>query len=898
MADFPQYPATSFDQAVDLTIFSGNQLADVINGDATQNVVTESGDIPTLRKALVDNFFFKSPIPWTQGQQVTVFNQLYYFYESTSQNGWYYAPSATSTNPVLMGATPVGDANWRLYSVVSQNTPAEVYPWGTEILTTTTSVSPPYSFDTAIVTFNGITLTDHDYTVNNNIITFTTPLVPEVDAEEPDYLFCYLGRVQQGNPATNYVTYQALATIGSTPGADLVGTVSGNTVQEELDATSSSFQDGAKLFDKNDRVLDRSTTPAQLYYWDGAFPKDVAVGSTPASSGGVGAGKWLPIGDATISAEYGITRIGNGYGYFDTVASATAANLKDGMLATFKGRDTVNDGGGGVFRYEASATTTVDNGIVFAVSGGGRLIRQVRTSLSENQIAEAINVRWFGAKGDAATDDTAAILAAYNYAKSTTLFYTLLFPAGRYVTLTSFVFQDLSQGSLVMDGAVFIGGSNGANNSQQAVVEIRNVVSASIAGPWSITTKPQTGPIVNNPNAYISGLLVRAQPGGVLNPTAGICAFFSVSDLTTIRIGNGIRVGEINNDAQTSEMQFVNCKTPFTINPVQVAGSQTLVSFVGCTLASNTVADITNTTNAAIINDGGAVSIEGGSVEQHSDSSTQMILMGPCSSSAYGNPYGQIAISGAVIETIAPICNITNRFGYTAPASYNSKLSIVGCTGGYIGVIPGTSNLINVFDTTYAGVVAVPDGSLFYAQLSSPTRTGYNINASGNNKVRICVGKTAFDTATGLMSYQAGVAGGIMIHPEVMATASNVTSQSVPATTNTIVIWGNNPTDSVRMGRYHYIVNTSTGAITVPDAGIKSMRFEITVPLDAPTTTGNIMLYRNGTLYQYGIVGGGVCSLNVAIPNPTVGEVITVRLQLSAPSALTSLSKMNVFLAT
>lgn len=237
MADFPQYPATSFDQAVDLTIFSGNQLADVINGDATQNVATESGDIPTLRKALVDNFFFKNPIPWVQGQQATIFNQLYYFFSSTSDNGWYYAPGATSTNPVLMGATPVGDANWRLYSVVTQNVPAEVFPFGQVLNTTITSISPPYEFETAIVTLNGVTLTDRDYSVANNVITFNTPLTPEMDAESEDYLFCYLGKLQQGNPSTSFITYTALATTGTTSGATLIGTSSGSTVQQELDLT-------------------------------------------------------------------------------------------------------------------------------------------------------------------------------------------------------------------------------------------------------------------------------------------------------------------------------------------------------------------------------------------------------------------------------------------------------------------------------------------------------------------------------------------------------------------------------------------------------------------------------------------------------------------------------------
>lgn len=660
--------------------------------------------------------------------------------------------------------------------------------------------------------------------------------------------------------------------------------------------TMDSFEDGATLTLPN-QVL-RYETTGEYYRWDGGFPKVVVADSSPETTGGIGFGAWVSVGSASLSSPSGIIHVGNGYGYYDTITTVTASQFKDGMLATFKGRDVANDGGGGVFRYTSDETLAVNGGTVFAVSGGGRLIRQVQTSLSENQISEAINVRWFGAKGDAATDDTAAILNAYNFAKSTNLFYTLLFPAGRYVTLTSFIFQDVTNCSFVMDGAVFIGGSNGADNSQQAVFEIRNVVAASISGPWAITTKPQTGPVLNNPNAYTSGFLVRGVPGGVLQPTLGICAFFSVNDLTTIRIGNGIRVGEINNDAQTSEMQFVNCKTPFTVNPVQVAGSQTLVSFVGCTLASNAIDDITNAPKVTIVNDGGAVSIEGGSVEQHSDSSTQMILMGPCLSSTYGNPYGQVAMSGAVIETIAPICNIANRFGYPSPASYNSKLSIIGCTGGYIGGVPESSSLINVFDTEYAGAISVPDGSLFYAKLTSPQRAGYNVNASGNSKVRIVVGKTVFDTATGLKGYQAGVAGGVMIHPEVLATAANVTSQSIPASTNTIIVWGSNPVDSVRMGRYHYIVNTNTGGITIPDAGIKSMRIEVTAALDSPSTTGNIMLYRNNTLSQYGVIGGGVGLLNATISDPVPGEIVTIRLNISNPSSLTDITKMKIYLTT
>ena len=232
MATYPIYPATTFTQAVELTIFSSNQLHDVINGDALTTVETENGDVPTLRKALVDNFYFKTPVEWVAGESSTIFNQLYYYNGTASASGWYYAPQATADNPVAMGSTPVDDDNWRLYQPATQSIPAQVYPWYTEITSTITSVSPPYEFDTAIVTLNGIVLTyTKDYTISENKIIFTSPIVPESNAEFPDVLFCYIGKVEQGNSSTNYVTYTSLAALSA---AGLIGTESGLRIQDYL----------------------------------------------------------------------------------------------------------------------------------------------------------------------------------------------------------------------------------------------------------------------------------------------------------------------------------------------------------------------------------------------------------------------------------------------------------------------------------------------------------------------------------------------------------------------------------------------------------------------------------------------------------------------------------------
>ena len=46
------YPASSYPEGVDLTIIAGNQLHQVINGEANEVVSTTSGDIPSVRKAL------------------------------------------------------------------------------------------------------------------------------------------------------------------------------------------------------------------------------------------------------------------------------------------------------------------------------------------------------------------------------------------------------------------------------------------------------------------------------------------------------------------------------------------------------------------------------------------------------------------------------------------------------------------------------------------------------------------------------------------------------------------------------------------------------------------------------------------------------------------------------
>lgn len=100
--------ATDLETSVAELIVNTNIISDVINEDGTTEVSTSNGPIPSLRKALADNLYFQDPIPWSNGTNETEFNQLRTFTDGTV----WWSPSATTVNPVPMGATPVGDSNW------------------------------------------------------------------------------------------------------------------------------------------------------------------------------------------------------------------------------------------------------------------------------------------------------------------------------------------------------------------------------------------------------------------------------------------------------------------------------------------------------------------------------------------------------------------------------------------------------------------------------------------------------------------------------------------------------------------------------------------------------------------------------------------------------------------
>lgn len=159
--------------------------------------------------------------------------------------------------------------------------------------------------------------------------------------------------------------------------------------------TLDSFEDGATLNTPN-QVL-RLKATGEYYRWDGSFPKVVPIGSTPFSTGGVGIGAWLSVGDATLRGDL----------------NSESLTLGDSLIKVKQ---------------------------PFTGSSG-------RTQHSKN--SDWISIKDFGAKGDGVTDDTLSVQNALNAVAAAGK--KLYVPSGDY-RVSALTYQPAGQTPLVLVG--------------------------------------------------------------------------------------------------------------------------------------------------------------------------------------------------------------------------------------------------------------------------------------------------------------------------------------------------------------------------------------------------------------------------------------------------------------
>lgn len=190
-----------------------------------------------------------------------------------------------------------------------------------------------------------------------------------------------------------------------------------------LTLVDGSFEEGATANSSTDAVW--YIAGGQCYTWDGVFPKVVPVGSTPESTGDIGTGAWLSVGDASLRSELaasGDKIVASSFGgtvfsdYEKTITTRRLCFSTGGIVSSEFDLVLYSDGswykyvGSSPFPVEVAPGSSPDSN--WASQGNGHRGYGAHVSV-ENFITPAM---------ETGMDHTAAIQAALNSGASTIAF--------------------------------------------------------------------------------------------------------------------------------------------------------------------------------------------------------------------------------------------------------------------------------------------------------------------------------------------------------------------------------------------------------------------------------------------------------------------------------------------
>lgn len=276
----------------------------------------------------------------------------------------------------------------------------------------------------------------------------------------------------------------------------------------------------------------------------------------------------------------------DGVRYFQTYATlsalTTANGLTDNAVYVVAGATAAGDGGAGMFRYVSGSVTTVDNGMVLTAVGG-RLFRLA---------SGVIEAKWYGAKGDGVTNDTAALNAwlAYLVANGA----EGLLNNGNYITTSKLIIDESSVTTEELTRVTITGEGDG------------NTAIQSNHPGRCIEYKGGTG---GGLGAYIkfSGFRLNGsgQVGGV-GLWLDNCAWAHFEDMTIVGFERGI------DGTDVLSAVFDTCRIRFNFMGFRFAFSDAsrpnAITFRDCVVGANY-------TYGGLITGGSSVNIRGGSLE-------------------------------------------------------------------------------------------------------------------------------------------------------------------------------------------------------------------------------------------------------------------------------------------
>lgn len=226
--------------------------------------------------------------------------------------------------------------------------------------------------------------------------------------------------------------------------------------------TGVSFTTGATVTKPNEVLFNEANN--EYYKWTGSFAsgaKVVPANSTPESTGGIGAGKWLSVGDSTLrgelAAEGGAEMVGYGQttvkGALDELNQANSGlydkdgfNLVGRFLNLSELRSKVPAAAGQIVYVASAASATAtekhygggyfqsfDNSTSPIADDGGIVIVPATGTLAWRRINfTEYDAHFWGVKADDVTDNADAIERAMNFARSEKV--VIEFPEGNILT--------------------------------------------------------------------------------------------------------------------------------------------------------------------------------------------------------------------------------------------------------------------------------------------------------------------------------------------------------------------------------------------------------------------------------------------------------------------------------
>ncbi|HCC4599487.1 TPA: hypothetical protein M5L14_002524, partial [Escherichia coli] len=138
--------------------------------------------------------------------------------------------------------------------------------------------------------------------------------------------------------------------------------------------TKDSFEDGSTLSTANECLRWKSN--GEYYRWDGPFPKVVPPDSTPDSAGGIGKGKWIGVGDASLRSA--INETAKKYTSFIDAINSTIDPVIGCVITG--GRFSVDDGGDGIYVRNGTGTPGDTDGGGYFVSQDGSRFELISTA--------------------------------------------------------------------------------------------------------------------------------------------------------------------------------------------------------------------------------------------------------------------------------------------------------------------------------------------------------------------------------------------------------------------------------------------------------------------------------------------------------------------------------------